>query len=75
MCEEALAKFMHEMGGTAAAPQAKLLVTASSLPAETPRSCLESRGKRSDAASSGLLAIEDDPPALDDGPHRFAPGQ
>ena len=44
-CEEALAKFFHEMGGTASAPQAKLTITISSLPAETTTVRLESRGK------------------------------
>ena len=45
VCEEALAKFVHEMGGTASAPQAKLTITISSLPAETTTVRLESRGK------------------------------
>ena len=44
-CEEALAKFVHEMGGTATAPQPKLTITISSLPAETTTVRLESRGK------------------------------
>src|SRR3954452_2625404 len=44
-CEEALAKFMHEMGGTASAPQAKLTITISSLPAEVTTVRLDSRGK------------------------------
>lgn len=44
-CEEALAKFVHEMGGTASPPQAKLTITISSLPAETTTVRLESRGK------------------------------
>lgn len=44
-CEEALARFIHEMGGTASAPQAKLAITISSLPAETTTVRLESRGK------------------------------
>ncbi len=44
-CEEALARFIHEMGGTASAPQAKLTITISSLPAETTTVRLESRGK------------------------------
>ena len=43
-CEEALAKFFHEMGGQPAT-QPKLSVTASSLPAETTTVMLESRGK------------------------------
>ena len=41
---EALAKFFHEMGGEAA-PQPKLSVTASGLPAETTAVLLEARGK------------------------------
>jgi Beta-lactamase superfamily domain len=44
-CEEALARFMHEMGGTPTAPQPKLTITISSLPAETTTIRLESRGK------------------------------
>lgn len=44
-CEEALAKFVHEMGGAASAPQSKLTITISSLPAETTTARLESRGK------------------------------
>jgi L-ascorbate metabolism protein UlaG (beta-lactamase superfamily) len=44
-CEEALAKFVHEMGGTASPPQAKLTITISSLPTETTTVRLESRGK------------------------------
>ena len=43
-CEEALAKFFHEMGSQPAT-QPKLSVTASSLPAETTTVLLESRGK------------------------------
>lgn len=43
-CEEALAKFFHEMGGQPS-PQPKLSVTPSSLPAETTTVVLESRGK------------------------------
>jgi L-ascorbate metabolism protein UlaG (beta-lactamase superfamily) len=43
-CAEALAKFFHEMGGEAA-PQPKLSVTISTLPAETTAVLLESRGK------------------------------
>jgi L-ascorbate metabolism protein UlaG (beta-lactamase superfamily) len=43
-CEEALAKFFHEMGGAPAA-QAKLQVTPSTLPDETTAILLESRGK------------------------------
>src|SRR4029077_7697615 len=34
-CEEALARFLHEMGGTASAPQPKLTISISTLPAET----------------------------------------
>jgi L-ascorbate metabolism protein UlaG (beta-lactamase superfamily) len=41
---EALAKFFHEMGGEAA-PQPKLSVTVSGLPAETTAVLLEARGK------------------------------
>jgi len=44
-CEEAVAKFVHEMGGTAGPPQAKLTITISSLPSETTPIRLESRGK------------------------------
>jgi len=44
-CQEAMARFFHEMGGTPAAVQAKLAITASSLPAETTTVQLESRGK------------------------------
>jgi L-ascorbate metabolism protein UlaG (beta-lactamase superfamily) len=44
-CEEALAKFFHEMGG-APAPQSKLQVTPSTLPDETTAILLESRGKQ-----------------------------
>jgi len=43
-CAEALKKFLHEMGAEPAV-QAKLTVTASSLPAETTTVLLESRGK------------------------------
>ena len=42
--QEALAKFLHEMGGAPAA-QPKLSVTISSLPAEVSTVLLESRGK------------------------------
>jgi hypothetical protein len=45
VCEEALAKFLHEMGGAAAATQPKLTITISSLPSETTTIRLESRGK------------------------------
>jgi Beta-lactamase superfamily domain len=44
-CQEALARFFHEMGGTPAAIQARLSITASSLPGETTTVQLESRGK------------------------------
>jgi L-ascorbate metabolism protein UlaG (beta-lactamase superfamily) len=44
-CEVALAKFVHEMGGTASPPQAKLTITISTLPSETTTVRLESRGK------------------------------
>ena len=44
-CEEAVAKFVHEMGGTASPPQSKLTITISSLPSETTTIRLESRGK------------------------------
>lgn len=43
-CEEAMAKFLHEMGAQAH-PQPKLSVTPSSLPNETTTVVLESRGK------------------------------
>jgi L-ascorbate metabolism protein UlaG (beta-lactamase superfamily) len=43
-CDEALAKFFHEMGAEPVT-QPKLSVTASSLPAETMTVLLESRGK------------------------------
>ena len=49
-CEEALAKFVHEMGGAASAPQSKLTITVSSLPSETTTVRLESRGKPDRAA-------------------------
>ena len=43
---EALAKFLHEMGVSAPpAPQSKLSLMPSSLPAETTTVVLESRGK------------------------------
>ena len=41
---EALARFLHEMGGEPA-PEPKLSVTISGLPAETTTVLLESRGK------------------------------
>ena len=44
-CEEALAKFFHEMGAEPVT-QPKLSVTATSLPAETTTVLLESRGKQ-----------------------------
>jgi L-ascorbate metabolism protein UlaG (beta-lactamase superfamily) len=43
-CDEALAKFFHEMGGDPT-PQPKLAVTPSGLPSETLVARLESRGK------------------------------
>jgi len=43
-CDEAMAKFLHEMGATPTV-QAKLSVTLSSLPPETTTVLLESRGK------------------------------
>jgi L-ascorbate metabolism protein UlaG (beta-lactamase superfamily) len=43
-CNEAIAKFFHEMGGEPT-PQPKLAVTHSGLPAETTVARLESRGK------------------------------
>jgi L-ascorbate metabolism protein UlaG (beta-lactamase superfamily) len=43
-CDEALKKFLHEMGATPTV-QAKLAVTTSSLPTETTTVLLESRGK------------------------------
>jgi hypothetical protein len=45
-CDEALAKFIHEMGGTAVSAQPKLTITISSLPSETTTVRLESRGKQ-----------------------------
>ena len=42
---EALAKFMHEMGVTPPAPQAKLALMPSTLPAEVTTVLLEQRGK------------------------------
>jgi hypothetical protein len=44
-CEEALTKFLHEMGAERVV-QAKLAVMPSSLPAETTTVVLESRGKQ-----------------------------
>ncbi len=44
--DEALAKFLHEMGvSTAPAPQSKLALMPSSLPAEVTTVLLEQRGK------------------------------
>ena len=45
ICEEALAKFFHEMSATVGEPQPKLSVTPNSLPEETTTVLLESRGK------------------------------
>ncbi len=44
-CEEALARFLHEMGATGLELQARLSVMPSSLPEETTTVLLESRGK------------------------------
>lgn len=44
-CQEALAKFFHEMGGTAGPAQPKLSITPAGLPSETTAILLESRGK------------------------------
>jgi L-ascorbate metabolism protein UlaG (beta-lactamase superfamily) len=44
-CDEALAKFLHEMGSTPGAPQPKLTISLSGLPDETTTVLLESRGK------------------------------
>lgn len=44
-CEEALARFFHELGGEPGAPVPRLSVTPSSLPTETTTVRLESRGK------------------------------
>jgi L-ascorbate metabolism protein UlaG (beta-lactamase superfamily) len=44
-CDEALAKFLHEMGAKDATPQPKLTITPSSIPDETTTVLLESRGK------------------------------
>ena len=44
-CEEAVAKFLHEMGAKDTTPQAKLVVVPSSIPEETTTVRLESRGK------------------------------
>jgi L-ascorbate metabolism protein UlaG (beta-lactamase superfamily) len=52
VCEEAVAKFLHEMGGTATTTQPKLTITISSLPSETTTIRLESRGKASSTAAA-----------------------
>jgi len=44
-CEEALAKFFHEMGGEAGATVARLSVTPTSLPSEVTTVRLEARGR------------------------------
>jgi hypothetical protein len=44
-CAEAMARFLHEMGTTPSAPQAKLTITISGLPDETTTVLLESRAK------------------------------
>ena len=44
-CDEALAKFLHEMGAKDSTPQPKLTITQSSIPDETTTVLLESRGK------------------------------
>ncbi len=44
-CEEAMAKFLHEIGATDSTPQPKLTITPSSLPDETTTFVLESRGR------------------------------
>jgi L-ascorbate metabolism protein UlaG (beta-lactamase superfamily) len=44
-CDEAMAKFLHEMGATETTPQPKLSVTPSGLPEDTTTVILESRGK------------------------------
>jgi L-ascorbate metabolism protein UlaG (beta-lactamase superfamily) len=45
-CDEALAKFFHEMGGAPGPPQPKLQIAMSALPEETTVVLLESRGKQ-----------------------------
>ena len=45
-CDEAMAKFFHEMGGTPGPAQAKLQIAMSALPEETTVVLLESRGKQ-----------------------------
>ena len=44
-CDEALARFFHEMGGTPGPAQSKLTITPAGLPGETTTFLLESRGK------------------------------
>jgi L-ascorbate metabolism protein UlaG (beta-lactamase superfamily) len=44
-CEEAMAKFLHEMGATDTTPQPKLSVTPTSLPEDTTTIVLESRSR------------------------------
>ena len=44
-CDEALARFLHEMGATRTALQPRLSITPTSLPEETTTVLLESRGK------------------------------
>ena len=44
-CDEAMAKFLHELGATDTTPQPKLSVTPSGLPEDTTTVLLESRGK------------------------------
>ena len=61
VCEEALAKFIHEMGGTATGTQPKLTITISSLPSETTTIRLESRGKTGQAPTNGSAS----PPAAE----------
>ena len=45
-CDEALAKFFHEMGGTPSPAQPKLQIAMSALPEETTVVLLESRGRQ-----------------------------
>jgi len=44
-CDEAIAKFLHEMGATGTAPQPRLSITPTSLPDETTTVLLEPRGR------------------------------
>jgi L-ascorbate metabolism protein UlaG (beta-lactamase superfamily) len=44
-CQPIVAKFLHEMGATAGAPQARLAIMPGGLPEETTTVLLESRGK------------------------------